>query len=91
MKTITAEEVIKIFGGVSNVARFVGVKSPSVCGWREKNIVPDDKLIIMAPTIEAMTVNTDTPFTRKSMFPNNWQIIWPELLTENTEDKAVNQ
>ena len=69
--------LIEAFGGTAAVAHLVGVKAPSVSGWKESGRIPDDKLIRLAPIAEARGI-----VSRKELFPNDWAAIWPELAGE---------
>jgi DNA-binding transcriptional regulator YdaS (Cro superfamily) len=69
-----AIKLIEALGGTFAVAALVGIKPPSVSGWKDANRIPDNQLIRLAPVAEARGVAT-----RKELFPNDWQAIWPEL------------
>lgn len=75
MKAMDANTLIAALGGTNAVAELVGVKPPSVSGWKESGRIPDDKLIRLAPIAEARGIST-----RKQLFPTDWQEIWPELV-----------
>lgn len=66
-------ELIDKLGGPAAVAKRLGIKPPSVVGWRA-NGIPDDKLMRLAPICEKLGIAT-----RQELFPNDWQQIWPEL------------
>ncbi|MCU4119338.1 carph-isopro domain-containing protein [Variovorax sp. N23] len=70
-----AIKLIEALGGTFAVAALTGVKAPSVSGWKDSGRIPDDKLIRLAPVAEARGI-----VTRKDLFPNDWQAIWPELV-----------
>ena len=72
-----AIELIEQLGGTSVVADLANVKPPSVSEWKANNRIPDDKLIRLAPVAEARGIAS-----RKILFPNDWQDIWPELTGE---------
>jgi len=67
--------VINILGGCTKVAKMVGVSVPAVSMWQNSQI-PQDKLVILAATLEEKSKGA---ITRKSLFPNNYKTIWPEL------------
>lgn len=69
-----APTLIDALGGTKAVADIFGIKAPSVSGWKKSGEIPDDKLIRLAPIAEARGIAT-----RKQLFPNDWQSIWPEL------------
>lgn len=72
---MTPEKIIDGLGGTSAVARFFDIRPPSVSDWKKSGI-PDDKLIRLAPLVEQKGIAT-----RKELFPNDWHLIWPELVT----------
>jgi hypothetical protein len=53
----------------------VGVSVAAVSMWQNSNI-PQDKLMLLAATLEKESHGL---FTRKTLFPQDWQKIWPEL------------
>lgn len=65
------KQFIKALGGPCSVARMLGIKPPSVCGWER---IPEDKKIRLAVIAEDMGVTT-----RKELFPDTYQEIWIEL------------
>lgn len=68
--------IIKLLGGCTKVANLVGVSVPAVSMWQNGEI-PQDKLIILAATLEKESHGL---ITRKSLLPNTYHLIWPELL-----------
>lgn len=72
-----AIELIEQLGGTSVVANLTNVKPPSVSEWKANNRIPDNKLLRLAPVAEARGIAS-----RKILFPNDWQEIWPELIGE---------
>ncbi len=71
-------KIIDELGGTSVVAGFFGIRPPSVSEWRS-NGIPKDRLICLAPMCERKGISS-----RKELFPNEWHLIWPELVC--TED-----
>jgi len=69
-----ATTLIDRLGGTMAVSALLGVKSPSVSEWKANDRIPADKLIRLAPRAEAAGIAT-----RKELFPDDWQSIWPEL------------
>ena len=67
--------IIKLLGGPTRIAKLVGVSVPAVSMWQNGEI-PMDKLVILAATLEKESHGL---ITRKSLFPNNHKLIWPEL------------
>jgi DNA-binding transcriptional regulator YdaS (Cro superfamily) len=73
---ITAGEVIDLLGGTMAVAEILSIKPPSVSEWKLRNSIPNDKLIRLAVTIES---KTEFRINRQTLFPADWQRIWPEI------------
>ncbi len=71
---MNTSKLIDSLGGTAKVAELVGIKSPSVSEWRANDKIPRDKLILLAPYFEKAGV-----ISRKELFPDTWDLIWPEL------------
>lgn len=67
------DQLIELLGGTTEVAKALGIKPPSVSGWKLSRI-PDDKLIRLAVIAEAKGISS-----RKELFPDTWPELWPEL------------
>jgi len=72
---MNSSAIIKLLGGPTRIAKMVGVSVPAVSMWQNGEI-PQDKLIILAATLEKESHGL---LTRKSLFPNTFHLIWPEL------------
>ncbi len=72
---MNATAIIKLLGGCTRVSKMVGVSVPAVSMWQNGEI-PMDKLVMLAATLEKESHGL---ITRKSLFPNTYRIIWPEL------------
>lgn len=72
---MTETEIIRMLGGVTTVAKMLGIKPPSVQGWLKTGI-PEGRLIELASEIEHRSKGA---FTRQQLRPTDWQRIWPEL------------
>jgi hypothetical protein len=72
---INATAIIKLLGGCTRVSKMVGVSVPAVSMWQNGDI-PQDKLVILAATLEKESHGL---ITRKTLFPHNHKLIWPEL------------
>jgi DNA-binding transcriptional regulator YdaS (Cro superfamily) len=70
-----ATAIIKLLGGCTRISKLVGVSVPAVSMWQNGDI-PMDKMIILAATLEKESHGL---ITRKSLFPNTYRLIWPEL------------
>ena len=71
---MTDSELIKALGGINAVARMLKIRPSSVCGWTK---IPEVRKIFLAVIAEQKGIAT-----RKSIFPESYQDIWPELLTD---------
>jgi DNA-binding transcriptional regulator YdaS (Cro superfamily) len=69
--------IIEKLGGVTAVANRLGIKPPSVSGWiaEQKNSIPEGRLIELGAEIEKVT-----PYRRWHLRPDDWFVIWPELI-----------
>jgi DNA-binding transcriptional regulator YdaS (Cro superfamily) len=67
--------IIKLLGGPTRISKLVGVSVPAVSMWQNGEI-PLDKLVMLAATLEKESHGL---ITRKSLFPINYRLIWPEL------------
>jgi len=72
---MNATAIIKLLGGPTRIAKLVGVSVPAVSMWQNGEI-PQDKLIVLAATLEQESHGL---ITRKSLSPNTYALIWPEL------------
>lgn len=64
-------QLIEALGGPAAVARLLGIRTPSVCGWKE---IPTERKIRLAVIAEDRGLST-----RKELFPYTYQDIWIEL------------
>ena len=67
--------MIRLLGGCTRVSKMVNVSVPAVSMWQNGDI-PYDKLVILAATLEKESHGL---ISRKSLFPNTYELIWPEL------------
>jgi hypothetical protein len=72
---MNATAIIKLLGGPTRISKLVGTSVAAVSMW-QKSEIPYDKLVILAATLEKESHGL---ITRKSLFPNNYKLIWPEL------------
>ena len=75
MEKISSTAMIRLLGGCTRVSKIVNVSVPAVSMWQNGDI-PYDKLVILAATLEKESHGL---VTRKSLFPTNYKVIWPEL------------
>jgi len=63
----------RIVGGISALARIVGVKPPTVSQWASgARPVPIERCL-------AIERATKGEVTRRDLRPDDWHLIWPEL------------
>lgn len=75
MTDISDAEIIAMLGGVTKVARMLGIKPPSVHEWLKKGI-PEIRLRELAAQVE---IESAGRFSRKSRWPEKYRFYWPEL------------
>lgn len=80
---MTDLEIIKLLGGVTAVARMLGIKPPSVHGWLVDGI-PEARLRELAAQIE---IKSQGRFTRRARWPSNYAFYWPELAVGQEVEK----
>ena len=71
----TDSQIINLCGGTAKVSRACNVSMAAVSQWKTVGI-PADKMVYLAATIEKESCGL---LTRKDLFPNSFQLIWPEL------------
>jgi DNA-binding transcriptional regulator YdaS (Cro superfamily) len=76
---LTDSAIIDILGGTNKVAKMCKVASTAVTQWR-KNGIPAERFMFLAARIEKESHGL---VSRKDLFPNNYFLIWPELLQNN--------
>lgn len=64
-------QLIEVLGGCVAVANLLGIRPPSVSGWKS---IPTDKKIRLAVIAEDRGI-----CTRKELFPESYPDIWIEL------------
>ena len=72
---MNATTLIKLLGGPTRISKLVGVSVPAGSMW-QKSEIPIDKMVILAATLEKESHGL---ITRKTLFPNSYKLIWPEL------------
>jgi DNA-binding transcriptional regulator YdaS (Cro superfamily) len=76
---LTDSAIIDLLGGTNAVAKMCKVASTAVTQWR-KNGIPADRFMFLAARIEK---ESNGLVTRKDLFPNNFWLIWPEMLAKS--------
>ena len=77
---LTHQQMIGLLGGVKAVSKKTGVSVQAVNKWKLQSAIPIDKLMMLAALIEKESHGL---VTRKDLFPNNFWLIWPEMLGIN--------
>ena len=73
-------QLIDKLGGVTAVARLLGITPPSVSGWKAIPLIK----IRLAVIAEDLGLTT-----RKELFPDNYQDIWIELRPQTTKSRNL--
>ena len=68
-------QIIDLLGGALKVSKQMDVSVQAVHKWKREGI-PAGKLVMMAAQIEKESHGL---VTRKDLFPQSYQVIWPEL------------
>jgi DNA-binding transcriptional regulator YdaS (Cro superfamily) len=76
---LTDNAIIDLLGGTAKVARMCKVDNAAVSNWRVRGI-PADRFMFLGARIEK---ESNGLVTRQDMFPNNYFLIWPELLPKS--------
>ncbi|MDC5241402.1 Cro/CI family transcriptional regulator [Acinetobacter baumannii] len=74
-------QLIDVLGGVTAVARLLGIAPSSVSGWKA---IPQDRKIRLAVIAEDLGLTT-----RQEIFPDNYQDIWIELRPQKEGSKNL--
>lgn len=74
-------QLIDVLGGVTAVARLLGIAPSSVSGWKA---IPPDRKIRLAVIAEDLGLTT-----RKELFPDSYQDIWIELRPQKGLNKKL--
>lgn len=80
-------EAIKDAGGVSAVARRLGLKPPTVYQWisedaKQNRPVPIEKCADLEQVLAGRV-------TRQQLRPKDWRSIWPELSSRRTRNRPI--
>jgi DNA-binding transcriptional regulator YdaS (Cro superfamily) len=77
----TDKEIIQMLGGTSRVSKLCKVSPSAVSLWMTRGI-PALQIMYLGATLEKESCGL---VTRKDLFPDTWQLVWPELV-ENKKD-----
>lgn len=73
---LTEHALLQLLGGTGKVAQMCNVEPAAVSQWK-KNGIPREHLLFLGARIEKESHGL---VSRKDLFPNNFWLIWPELL-----------
>lgn len=76
---LTEHALLQLLGGTNKVAKMCEVEPAAVSQWK-KNGIPREQLLFLGARIEKESHGL---VSRKDLFPNNFWLIWPELLEKN--------
>jgi DNA-binding transcriptional regulator YdaS (Cro superfamily) len=76
---LTEHALLQLLGGTAKVARMCKCDPATVSSWKKRGI-PREHLMFLAARIENESHGL---VTRQDLFPNNFYLIWPELLKSN--------
>ena len=76
---LTDSAIIDLLGGTAKVARMCKLDPAAISNWRVRGI-PADKFMFLGARIEKESHGL---VTRKDLFPNNFWLIWPEMLEKH--------
>jgi DNA-binding transcriptional regulator YdaS (Cro superfamily) len=76
---LTEHALLQLLGGTVKVAKMCEVEPAAVSQWK-KNGIPREQLLFLAARIEKESHGL---VTRQDLFPNNWYLVWPELLPKH--------
>ena len=76
---LTEHALLQLLGGTNKVAKMCNVEPAAVSQWR-KNGIPREQLLFLGARIEKESHGL---VTRKDLFPNNFWLIWPEMLEKS--------
>lgn len=71
----TLKHAIERAGGLSSAAKQLGVKPQRLGNWLERGV----------PTAMCSRVETALGVRRQNLRPDDWQQIWPELVSNNPD------
>lgn len=69
------ESAIAAVDGVGKLADAIGVRQSAISNWRARGTTPDAAYCV------AIERATNGAVTRRDLRPDDWQKIWPELVT----------
>ena len=76
---LTENAILDLLGGTAKVSRMCKCDPATVSTWRKRGI-PHGQLLFLAARIEK---ESNGLVTRKDLFPNNWYLVWPEMLPKS--------
>jgi DNA-binding transcriptional regulator YdaS (Cro superfamily) len=76
---LTENAMLDLLGGTAKVAKMCKCDNATVSSWRKRGI-PHGQLLFLAARIEK---ESNGLVTRQDLFPNNYFLIWPEMLPKS--------
>jgi DNA-binding transcriptional regulator YdaS (Cro superfamily) len=73
---MSPSKMIDTLGGTAAVARLCKLRMSTVSDWKHLDYVPQQSLFLIAYPLE---VATNGKVSRKKLFPEFWEQVWPEL------------
>ena len=73
-------QAIAAAGGVSKLAKAIGVSQSAVSNWRARGTPIAERWCVRIETATAGAV------TRQDLRPDDWHLIWPELTEQEAAD-----
>ncbi len=84
MENYNTKAIIEVLGGTHKVAKYCKVSPGAVSQWRF-NGIPFGHLVVLAARIEKESKGL---VTRKTLFPDDFRNIWPELIDNSLIDNS---
>lgn len=79
------DRAISLVGGVGKLAAALGVGQPVVSNWKSRGTTPD------AAHCVAIESATRGQVRRQDLRPDDWRLIWPELVKAKGAPKPADQ
>ena len=76
---LSEHALIQLLGGTAKVAKMCKCDNATVSSWKKRGI-PREHLLFLGARIEKESHGL---VTRKDLFPNNFWLIWPEMLEKH--------
>lgn len=74
------------WGSISKLANQIGAHAPDVSSWASESEDSRSVPVVHCVRIEQVT---EGQVTRKDLRPDDWHLIWPELINQDTWRKVI--